>query len=50
MELTFGERHIKVNTLIALTGFLSESLDLVTPTTCVRSCRPELTYFAGKEA
>ena len=31
----FGERHIKVNTLIALTGFLSERLNLVTPTTCM---------------
>ena len=31
MELRSGERYIKVNTLIALTGFLSEHLDLVTP-------------------
>ena len=27
MELRFGERHIKVNTLIALTSFLSERSD-----------------------
>ena len=33
MELRFGERHIKVNTLIALIGFLSKRLDLATPTT-----------------
>ena len=35
MELRFGERHIKVNTLITLTGFLGERLNLVTPTTCM---------------
>ena len=35
MELRFGERHIKVNTLIALIGFLSQCSDLVTPTTCM---------------
>ena len=27
MELTFGEQHIKANTLIALTSFLSECSD-----------------------
>ena len=35
MELRFGEPRINVNTLIALTGFLSERLDLVTPTKCM---------------
>ena len=33
------QRHIKVNTLIALTSFLSERLDSDTPTTCMQQLK-----------
>ena len=35
-ELSFGERHIKVNTFIALTSFLSVRSDSDTATNCMQ--------------